>query len=137
MDEFSRTASTHVDLNRDALQGISLRGFKVEIVLSTDLVPLVCLYARNFSSAYEVTVRHPVGSEDTATMISGTAITTFVCFRVMNVAVSILDVLVAGLIVQVVCEAAVSVVDTVRSVDTVNFVVRITDVIVISSRCSC
>ena len=133
MDELGRAACTHVDLDGDTLKGIRLRGFKVEVILSTDLVPLVCLYARNFSSAYEVAVGHPVGSEDAATMVSGAAITTLICLGVVNIAVAVFDILTAGLVIQVMREAAVSVVNTVCSVNTVYFVFWVTNIVVISS----
>ena len=69
-------------------------------------------------------------------MIRRAAITALVTFRVVQVAVTILDVLVARLIRQVVSQTTVSVIVTIFAIDAVHFIGRIAYVVIVSSGCT-
>ena len=120
MDEFSRAACAHVDLNWDALKRVRLGCLKIEVVLSTNFIPLVSLDSRNFCSTNISTVRHPVRCEDTAAVIRRAAIAALISLGIVQVSVSILDILVARLISQVMGQSTVSVIDTVGTINTIH-----------------
>ena len=117
------------------MKGISFSGLEVEVILRTDLVPLVCLDARNYSSADKVAVRHPVRSKNSAAVVSGAAIAALISSGVMDITVSIFNILAARLVCQVVRKAAISVVDAVLSIDTVYFVGWIANIVIVGSSC--
>ena len=120
LDELSAAACTHVDLDWDALEGIGFGGLKVEVVLGTNFVPLVGLDTVDCSSTNEGGVGIPGWFEDTAAGWGRAAIAALLSFWVVQVTVSVFDILTARLRSQVVSESTISVIDTVCAIDAVH-----------------
>ncbi len=69
-------------------------------------------------------------------MVSRAAITALICLGVVQITVTVLHILVAGLVRQVVREAAISVMDSVGSIDTVYLIGGVANIVIVGSSCS-
>ena len=119
------------------MERVSLSRLEIEIVLRTDFVPLVGCDTFKIDLSDKGSVRHPVRSKYSAANIRRATIAAFFIVRVVDVAISVFDVLAAGLISQVMSQTTVPIVYSVRAINAVKFVRRIADVIVVGTSCSC
>ena len=101
--------------------------------MGTNFVPLVGLNTRDFGSTNEGAVRHPVGFEDTTAGWRRAAVTALLSVGVVQVPVSIFDILAARLSSQVVSQATISVIDTVGTIDAVHQISGVAYVVIVSS----
>ena len=68
-------------------------------------------------------------------MVSGTAIAALICLGVVQITVTVLHILVARLVRQVVREAAISVMDSVGPIDTVDLIGGVANIVIVGSSC--
>ena len=78
-----------------------LCSLKIVVVLQTNFVPLVSLDTRDFGGTNVSTVRHPIRLDNTAAYIRRAAVTAIFSFWVVQITVTILNVLAARLRFQV------------------------------------
>lgn len=120
LDELRAAACAHIDLNWDTFKGISIDGLIVEVILQTFFVPLVSLDARLCDFTNESCVGIPGGFKDTATSCRRAAVAALITFGVVQVPISILDVLAARLRFQMVSQTTISIIDTVGAINAVH-----------------
>jgi len=133
LDPFVCAVNALVDFDRNAFEGIGVDSLEVIVVLSSVLVPLVCLDARYSGCSHESAVHNPVGLKDAATLSRIATVAAIIDAGVVQVAVSSSHVLAARSCCQVVGQATVSVILTVGAIDTVHHIQRITYIIVVGA----